>query len=127
MPDARRFYVSHMADRRTFLGAVSGAAAAALLASPAEAQAPAPQASPPSTPLPSPKPSPAPKAASAAAVAIAASMRRFDPRLSDADLDTIAHAIDDNGRGAARLNPRKATALKNADEPVVRFAAPRPR
>jgi hypothetical protein len=115
-----------MADRRSFLGAVSGAAAAVLLAPPADAQAPAPQA-PPASPLPSPKPSASPKPASAAAAAIAASMRRFDPALADGDLDTIAHAIDDNRRATTRLNPRKATGLKNADEPVTRFAVPRPR
>ncbi|HEX3548987.1 MAG TPA: hypothetical protein VHT53_01345 [Candidatus Elarobacter sp.] len=118
-----------MADRRTFLGAVSGVAAAALLAppDPAGAQARAPQAPPASSPLPSPKPSASPKPASAVAAAIAASMRRFDPGLSDADLDTIAHGVDDNRRATVRLNPRKATALKNGDEPVTRFAAPRPR
>lgn len=53
-------------------------------------------------------------------------MRRFDAGLSDKDVDTIAHAIDDNRRGAARLNPRKATTLKNADEPVTRFSVARP-
>jgi hypothetical protein len=52
-------------------------------------------------------------------------MRRFDANLSDKDLDTIAHAIDDNRKGAARLNPNKATALKNGDEPVTRFSAAR--
>ena len=118
-----------MADRRSFLGAVSGVAAVALLASPADAQT-APQAPPASSPLPSPGPSASPKPASAVAAvaaAVAASMRAFDPALSDRDVDTIAHAVDDNRRGAARLNPRKATALKNADEPVTRFAAPSPR
>ena len=117
-----------MADRRSFLGAVSGVAATVLLASKADAQAPAPEAPPKSSPLPSAQPSPAPSAspkpASALAAATALSMRRFDPNLTDKDLDTIAHAIDDNRRGAARLNPRKATTLKNADEPVTRFAAP---
>ena len=54
-------------------------------------------------------------------------MRGFDANLSEKDLDTIAHAIDANRRGAARLNPKKATALKNGDEPVTRFAALRPR
>ena len=102
-----------------------------LLASKADAQATAPQAPAKSSPLPpgqpSPKPSASPKPASALAAATALSMRRFDPNLTDEDLDTIAHAIDDNRRGAARLNPRKATALKNADEPVTRFAAARPR
>jgi hypothetical protein len=115
-----------MADRRSFLGAVSGVAASVLLAAKADAQSSAPVA-PSSSPPPSPAPSTSPKPPSALAVAIAASMRRFDPNLSDTDLDTIAHGIDDNRRAVVRLNARKATALKNADEPVTRFAAPRPR
>jgi hypothetical protein len=118
-----------MSDRRSFLGAVSGVAASVLLASRADAQAPAPEAPPKTTPPPSapplPKPSASPKPASALAAATALSMRRFDPNLSDKDLDTIAHAIDDNRRGAARLNPNKATALKNGDEPVTRFSVAR--
>jgi len=120
-----------MADRRSFIGAVSGVAATVLLAGQAEAQAPPPEAPPKPSPLPSAQPSPSasasPKPASELAVAVASSMRRFDSNLSDKDLDTIAHAIDGNRRGAARLNPKKATGLKNADEPVTRFAAPRPR
>jgi hypothetical protein len=122
-----------MADRRSFLGAVSGVAATVLLAGQAEAQAqaPPPEAPPKPSPLPSAQPSPSasasPKPASAVAVAVAASMRRFDANLSDKDLDTIAHAIDANRRGAARLNPKKATGLKNGDEPVTRFAAAMPR
>ena len=118
-----------MADRRSFLGAVTGVAASVLLASPADAQATAPEAPPKPSPLPSPQPSPSasasPKPPTALAVSIAASMRTFDADLSDKDLDTIAHAIDDNRRGAARLNPRKATALKNSDEPITRFAVAR--
>jgi hypothetical protein len=114
-----------MADRRSFLGAVSGVAASVLLAAQADAQTSAPAAAP-ASPLPSPAPSGSPKPASAVAAAIAASMRRFDAALSDKDVDTIAHAIDDNRRGAARLNPRKATALKNADEPVTRFPVASP-
>ncbi len=108
-----------MADRRSFLGAVSGAAASVLLAGPAEAQAPAP-AAPPGSALPSPRPSAKP--ASALAVAAAAAMRRFDPQLGDADLDTIAHGIDDNRREGGRLNPH-GTALKNGEEPVLHFSA----
>jgi hypothetical protein len=118
-----------MSDRRSFLGAVSGVAASVLLASRADAQAPAPEAPPKTTPPPaappSPKPSASPKPASALAAATALAMRRFDPNLSDKDLDTIAHGIDDNRRGAARLNPNKATALKNGDEPVTRFSVAR--
>jgi len=111
-----------MADRRSFLGAVSGVAASVLLASPADAQAPPPVA-PPASPHPSA--SPAAKPASAYAVAAAAAMRRFDARLSDADLDAIAHGIDDDLHEGARLNPHRATALKNADEPVLRFSVER--
>jgi hypothetical protein len=118
-----------MADRRSFLGAVSGVAASVLLASKADAQATAPQAppktSPPPSAQPSPKPSSSPKPATALAAATALSMRRFDPNLTDKDLDTIAHGIDDNRRGAARLNPNKATSLKNGDEPVTRFSVAR--
>jgi len=117
-----------MADRRSFLGAVSGVAATVLLAAKADAQGPVaspPPASPPPASPPSPKPSASPKPPSALAAATALSMRRFDPSLSDKDFDTIAHGIDDNRRGAARLNPNKATALKNGDEPVTRFSVAR--
>ncbi|MBV8298810.1 MAG: hypothetical protein JO083_04515 [Candidatus Eremiobacteraeota bacterium] len=121
-----------MADRRSFLGAaVSGVAASVLLASKAGAQAgapePAPASSPRPAPSPSPKPSASPKPPSPLAAALALSMRRFDTNLADKDLDTIALAIDDNRKGAARLNPNKATTLKNGDEPVTRFAVERSR
>ncbi|GAC1573452.1 MAG: hypothetical protein NVS3B7_04780 [Candidatus Elarobacter sp.] len=117
-----------MADRRSFLGAVSGVAATVLLASKADAQtspAPAPSAAPPSTPAPSPSASPKPP--SALALATAAAMRPYDAALSDADLQTIAVGIDGTRRAAVRLNPRKGTTLKNGDEPVTRFSAGRPR
>jgi hypothetical protein len=52
-------------------------------------------------------------------------MLRFDAALGEKDLDTIARAIDANRRGATRLNPNKATALKNGDEPVTRFSVAR--
>ena len=114
-----------MADRRSFLGAVSGVAASVLLAAKADAQVTAPAATPAASALPSPAPSASPKPASALAAATAAAMRRFDPDLSDKDLDTIAHGIDDNRRATVRLNPHKATTLKNGDEPVTRFAVAR--
>ena len=110
-----------MADRRSFLGAVSGAAASVLLAAPAGAQAGAPPAA---SPLPSA--SPAAKPASPLATATAETMRRFDARLSDADLRTIAQGIDALRHEGGRLNPHRATALKNADEPALRFAVERP-
>ncbi|HZO95271.1 MAG TPA: hypothetical protein VFB22_16105 [Candidatus Baltobacteraceae bacterium] len=112
-----------MADRRAFLGVVSGAAASVLLAAPAGAQAGAPPA-PPACPLPSVRPGAKP--ASALATATAEGMRRFDARLSDADLRTIAHGIDELRDEAGHLNPHRGTALKNGDEPALRFSAERP-
>jgi hypothetical protein len=52
-------------------------------------------------------------------------MRRFDAGLSDAELDKIAHGIDDNLKAARALNP-KGRPLRNSDEPVLTFdpAAP---
>lgn len=108
-----------MADRRTFLGAVSGVAASLVLASSAEAQqTPAPA---PASAAPSPSPSPSPKPPSAAARAQAEALRRFDPHLGDAQIDTIARGIDGIAMEGQRLNPH-GTTLKNADEPVTRFA-----
>ena len=118
-----------MADRRSFLGAVSGVAASVLLASKADAQAPAPRrrrrrrrCRPPQ---PSPKPSASPKPASALAAAIArrcgVSTRTCPTRTSTRSRTRSTTT----GSGAARLNPNKATALKNGDEPVTRFAVAR--
>jgi mono/diheme cytochrome c family protein len=106
-----------MADRRTFLGAVSGAATTLLLAAGSAAADPA-------TPAPAPTSSPVAKPPSAAAQATAATMRRFDPTLTDAELEAIARGIDENAAGAV-LNPHHATALHNSDEPVLHFAVPR--
>lgn len=106
-----------MADRRSFLGAVSGVAASVLLAAPADAQTPAPSALPGGAA----KPSASPKPPTALAASIAASMRTFDPALSDSELETIAHGIDDNRGGEARPNPKRAP-LHNGDEPVTRFS-----
>ena len=105
-----------MPDRKTFLAA--GIAAAAALGANAEAQTAAPAASP--SPAPPATPAPPP---SAAAAALAASMRRFDPALTDTDVTSIANDIDARIRRGARLNPDKGTFLKNGDEPITRFAA----
>ena len=48
-------------------------------------------------------------------------MRRFDPKLTDDQIDTIARAIDENASAGARLNPKKRR-LQNADAPVTTFA-----
>ena len=99
-----------MADRRTFLGAVSGAAASLVLSGAADAQ----------SPPPSPSASASPKPISAAARAQAEAMRAFDPHLSDAQVEIIGRGIDDANAAAAKLNPH-GTFLKNADEPVTQL------
>jgi hypothetical protein len=99
-----------MADRKSFLTAFGAAGLALLADGRAEGQVAA-------TPAPSSTPA---KAASAAALAAAAAMRRFDPQLSDADVEKIAHAIDDNAKAGQSLNP-KAHPLRNGDEPVLTF------
>jgi hypothetical protein len=99
-----------MKSRRAFIASVaSGSLGLALAkADPAAAQA-------------SPAPVASGKPPSAAAVACASAMRRFDPSLSDTDVQTIAKAIDANNDAARALNPKKKR-LKNADAPIVRFA-----
>ncbi len=60
------------------------------------------------------------KAPSEAARAQAAGMRRFDPKLSDADLDTIARGIDAAAAGSALGGGKHP--LRNGEEPVTTFA-----
>lgn len=109
-----------MPDRRAFIATVGGAAAAAsLLTREADAQTASPAASA------APSASPTPKPPSEAALAIAATMRAFDPKLTDDELKTIASAIDDSRAAGQRLNPKGKT-LKNGDEPVTTFHVPVP-
>ena len=61
------------------------------------------------------------KAPSAVALATARTMRRFDAKLSDAEIETIAQGIDANAKAGAALNPKKKR-LRNGDEPVATFA-----
>ena len=114
-----------MPDRRSFLTKLGITSLLLASASPASAQA-APEASaatPPPSPLPSETASAKPaKGPSASAAAIAAAMRRFDPKLDDAEIAKIAAAIDDNAGAGAALNPKKHR-LKNSDEPATRFSA----
>lgn len=57
---------------------------------------------------------------SSAALAKAGEMRRFDAKLSDAEIETIARRIDANAKLAKSLNPKKRR-LRNCDEPVTSF------
>jgi hypothetical protein len=107
-----------MADRRSFLGAVSGAAASVLLVKTAEAQG-TPAAAGASAP-PGSAPSASPKPPSAAARAQAESMRAFDPALSDSEIETIAHGIDGAYAAGEKLN-RRGRVLANGAEPVAQF------
>ena len=103
-----------MGSRRRFLGSL-GMAGLSVTLSPASAAEP------------SPKPSPAAarggKTPSASARAIAAAMRRFDPSLSRADIETIAKGIDANADAAGALNPKKKR-LPNGLGPVTTFRLP---
>ncbi len=100
-----------MKSRRSFLTAVAsgGVGLALAKADPAVAQS-----------SPSPAASPSDKPVSAVSAAVALSMRQFDATLSDAELQTIAKAIDANNDTAKALNPKKKR-LKNGDAPVVVF------
>jgi phage tail sheath gpL-like len=103
-----------MKNRRSFIATVaSGSVGLALATSdPAAAQ---------SAPAPVPVASSSDKPASFGSAALAATMRaRFDSALTDADLQTIAKAIDANNDTAKLLNPKKKR-LKNGDAPIVRF------
>jgi hypothetical protein len=104
-----------MRNRKDFLAAVTASAALALAA---KAQAGAGPSAPPNA-----TPSAVPKAQSpsAAALAVAVAMRRFDSKLSDREIETIARGIDDNAKAGGALNPRKKR-LRNWDEPVTTFA-----
>lgn len=97
-----------MGDRRGFLAALG--ATGTLLVRPHAADAAVPEA-----PL-------ALRADDDAARAAAASMRRFDPRLTDADVAKIAKAIEASRKEARALNPH-ASPLRNGDEPATTFAA----
>lgn len=50
-------------------------------------------------------------------------MRRFDPSLSRADVETIAKGIDANADAAGALNPKKKR-LPNGLGPVTTFRLP---
>ncbi|MBC5816503.1 MAG: hypothetical protein GIW97_08175 [Candidatus Eremiobacteraeota bacterium] len=100
-----------MSSRRLFLRTTLASGASLLLATKAQAQT-SPAAAPASTPTPASKPP------SAVALAQANDMRRYDPKLTDADIANIAGQIDGNLKSGARLNPR-GKRLKNSDEPVT--------
>ncbi|GAC1658598.1 MAG: hypothetical protein NVS9B12_11130 [Vulcanimicrobiaceae bacterium] len=98
-----------MSSRRLFLGAALAGGAGLLLSKEAGAQSTA-------TPTPAPTPSAAPL--SAIALATALDMRRYDPKLTDADIKNIATQIDANAKASKRLNPH-GSRLSNSDEPVT--------
>jgi hypothetical protein len=100
-----------MKNRRSFLTTVASGGVGLALATPGPVAAQ-------STPVPSPTGKPA----SFGSAALAATMRtRFDPALTDTELQLIAKAIDGNNDAAKALNPKKKP-LKNSNAPAVRFA-----
>ncbi|MEA2664443.1 MAG: hypothetical protein QOI11_1387 [Candidatus Eremiobacteraeota bacterium] len=48
-------------------------------------------------------------------------MRAFDPKLSDAQVETIARGIDGGYAAGQKLN-KHGRVLRNGDEPVTRFS-----
>lgn len=54
---------------------------------------------------------------------MAATFRRFDPKLSDEEIETIARGVDDGYKTGATLNPDKKP-LHNWNEPVTIFTVP---
>ena len=50
-------------------------------------------------------------------------MRRFDPKLDDAEVSRIAAAIDEQNAGGAALRSKRRP-LRNSDAPVTRFELP---
>lgn len=114
-----------MRKRRDFIAAITGSVAIALTSKTAEG-APSPPAGSgtpaPASPALPPKPHPTGKAPSEAALAVAMTMRRFDRKLTNDEIATIAHGIDDSAKAAAALNPG-GKQLHNWDEPVTTFRA----
>ncbi len=99
-----------MSSRKTFLGALGATGTSFAFASSASSA----DSSPPSA---SPTPS---KRISDTARAQALAMRRFDPQLDDARIETIARGIDDAAASARALSSH-AEPLHNGDEPVTHF------
>jgi hypothetical protein len=97
--------------RKAFLAAASSLGAGLALSGQLEAQTPS--VSPSATPTASPSPSPA-------AHELALRMRKFDPALTDAQIDTIAAGID-QGIDAGK-SIRKHHALLNGEGPSPEFA-----
>jgi len=109
-------------NRKHFLTTVGATGAALALAASGRASAAGADASP-APGAPPPSPAPTEKPVSASALAIAATMRRFDPKLSDAEVERIARDIDDGAGLGTALNPKNKR-LRNGDEPVTSFAVP---
>ncbi|NNM99426.1 MAG: twin-arginine translocation signal domain-containing protein [Candidatus Eremiobacteraeota bacterium] len=101
-------------SRRVFLAGAALGVGAALLAS-----APVIEASPTAKPTVSPTPTPAPTP-SPGALDLARAMRRFDPQLTDAQLEKIAEGIEQGYAFGASLNPH-GSFLQNGDAPVPQF------
>jgi hypothetical protein len=102
-----------MSTRKSFLGAAASLGAVMAAARGASA-------APTSSPKPAPTATPV-KPPSEAARAVALRMRSFDEKLTDAEIDNIAHGIDDSWSVGSRLNAR-GKALSNSDEPDPAFS-----
>ncbi len=97
-------------SRRIFLAGAALGVGAALLPS-----APMAEPSPAATPSPAPVPTPSP-----GALDLARSMRRFDPQLTEPQIEKIAAGIEQGYTFGSSLNPH-GTFLQNGDAPVPQF------
>jgi hypothetical protein len=70
------------------------------------------------TPSPQPSPTPSPSPASRE---FALRMRAFDPKLTDAEIESIAAGVEANWKLGKTVN-HKGDALKNSDEPIPSFS-----
>lgn len=112
------FRMGRIKNRKQFLASVGMAGAALALARADASAEPVTASATAATAGPSPQPSEKPP--SAEALAFAAGMRRFDPKLSDAEVLEIAKGIEENGQARSALNPKKKR-LRNSDQPVTVF------
>jgi hypothetical protein len=111
-----------MPSRKRFISSLTVAGTSRSSVASASAQ-PAPTAT--ATPVAATTTTPEAKPVSEIARAQALAMRRFDPHLSDEQIEAIARGVDDGMAAGAALSPNSAP-LRNSEEPVTRFTVPGP-
>lgn len=103
-----------VSTRRAFLAVATAAGAGLAMTASVQAQTPAP---PTSTASPTPKATPTP---SPSAREFAQRMRKFDPQLTDDEIDSIAQQVDQLSDIRRQLRP-KGRDIPNGDLPTPQF------